>query len=119
MKACPKCGFRNLRNNDQNSLSHVWYLQIGEFMGKTPIQAKAYCKLHVGVPVLRAEDQEFCAKYDRLLKPLPYETKLELMEWFPVTSLMTMGQFSRYMSDLQHHFGPKGLALMSLNEEIA
>lgn len=116
MKPCPKCGFINQRNLDQNALAHIWFMQIADFMGMTPIQAKAWCKLHIGVPILRAESDDFRVKYDRTIKPLPYETKLELMEWFPVSSLMKVGQFARYTEDIQHHFGQKGLSLHSINE---
>lgn len=115
-KPCPKCGFTNPRSHEANALSHVWYLQIADFMNVTAIRAKAYCKLRMGVPILRAESDDFRAKYDRLLRPLPYETKLELMEWFPVSSLMTKGQMNRYMGDVQHHFQEQGLELESLGQ---
>ena len=117
-KPCPRCGFTNPRSTEANALSHVWYLMIADFMNLSALQAKAYCKLRMGVPILRAESVEFCQKYDRLLKPLPYEIKLELMEWFPVSSLMTRGQMNRYMGDVQHHFAEQGLVLESENEEV-
>ena len=116
-KPCPRCGFTNPRSNDANALSHVWYLLVADFMGLTPIRAKAYCKLHLGVPIMRAESEDFREKYDRLLKPLPYEIKLELMQWIPCTSLMTVGQMNRYMGDVQHHFAEQELVLESINEE--
>jgi hypothetical protein len=115
---CPKCGYPiHPRNNDQNALSHVWYEQIARALGEqTPLQVKAECKLRYGVPILRAEDHEFRAKYDRIIKPLSYEDKIDLMEWFPVTSLMKQGQFARYMNDIQHHYAERGVALESAND---
>ena len=117
MIRCPKCGFSNPRNLDQNGLSHIWYLQIGDFMNLSPIQAKAYCKGHYAIPIMCGENEEFRKKYDALIRDrFTYEEKLELLEWFPVTSLMSKGQFSRYMDDIQHHFAEQGLVLQSINE---
>ena len=43
------------RTVDQNALSHVWYDQVARELGEdTELQVKAYCKLHFGVPILRA-----------------------------------------------------------------
>lgn len=120
MSKCPRCGYMvrsTPRNLDQNALSHVWYPQIAAFMHLETIEAKAYCKLRFGVPILRAESEDFRRRYDALIKGrFTYEEKLELMEWFPVTSLMSKGQMSRYMSDVQQHFGAQGLILESLTE---
>lgn len=117
---CPRCGYNvhvQPRNLEQNALAAVWYAQISKETGEgSPMDVKQECKLRFGIPILRAESEEFRLKYDRLIKPLPYETKLELMEWFPVTSLMTVGQFSRYMGDVQHHYAQRGIVLESINE---
>ena len=64
---------------------------------------KWFCKLHFGVPILRMGD-EFREKYDRAVKPMAYEDKLTLMEWFPVTSLMTTPQLSEYLEKVQDHY---------------
>src|SRR5690606_14508197 len=78
------------RTLDQNAIAHVWYSQVArELREDDESGVKAYCKLHFGVPILRGESDEFREKYDRLIKPMRYDEKLELMEWFPVTSLMT------------------------------
>ncbi|WP_401733486.1 hypothetical protein [Stenotrophomonas muris] len=72
---------------------------------------KSFCKLHFGVPILRAEDDEFRAKYDKAVKPMAYEDKLILMEWFPVTSLMTTPQLSQYLESVQRHYQRLGVWL--------
>ena len=117
---CPRCGYNvhvQARNLEQNALAAVWYVDIAKATGEgTPMDVKQECKLRYGIPILRAENEEFRLKYDRLLKHLPYETKLELMEWFPVTSLMTKGQFARYLSDLQSDYGKRGIVLESIGE---
>ena len=117
MIRCPKCGFSNPRNLDQNGLSHIWYLQIGDFMGTNAADAKAYCKLQFAVPILRGESEEFRKRYDTLIKDrFSYEEKLELMHWTPATSLMSKGQFARYLNDVQSAFAEQGLVLQSINE---
>jgi len=90
------------RSLDQNSISHTWYEQISrELREETPLGAKNFCKLHYGVPILRAENEEFRAQYDAVLKPLSYDKKLLAMNFLPVTSLMTKPQLSQYLEAMQ------------------
>jgi len=68
----------------------------------------------MGVPILRSENEEFCAKYDELIRHLPYETKLAYMMMpldFPDTRLMTTGQKTRYPVHMFLHFREMGLEL--------
>lgn len=93
------------RSLDQNAISHAWYEQVArELREDTPLGVKSFCKLHFGVPILRAEDEDFRAKYDKAVKPMAYEDKLILMEWFPVTSLMTTPQLSQYLEAVEAHY---------------
>ena len=100
------------RSLDQNAISHVWYEQVAqELREDSVLGVKSFCKLHFGVPILRAEDDEFRAKYDRVVKPMAYEDKLTLMEWFPVTSLMRTPQLSQYLEAMQSHYHGRGVWL--------
>ena len=110
---CPKCGHRpNPRTLEENSLSHVWYMEIAYQLSDTPENVKAECKLRFGVPILRVENEEFREQYDRLIKQrFTYEEKLDLMKWFPVTSLMTKGQMARYLNDIQAEYASQGVIL--------
>lgn len=105
------------RSVDQNALSHRWYAQIWT-QGRelNTVQARRFCKLHFGVPIMRANDDTFRSGWDRLIKPLPYETKLEIMDWWPVTSLMSTTEMREYLTMMQTHFGPKGVILEGLNK---
>ena len=86
------------RSLDQNGISHVWYEQVSrELREETPLGVKNFCKLHYGVPILRAENEDFRAQYDTVLKPLSYDKKLLAMNFLPVTSLMTKTQLTQYL----------------------
>ena len=93
------------RSLPQNDKSHVWYNEVDKQLCLPVGTTKCECKLYFGVPILRAENEEFCKGYDKLIKNrMTKEEKLELMRWFPVTSLMTKAQKSRYMESVQHYY---------------
>jgi len=100
------------RSLDQNSISHAWYAQVArELREDDELGWKSYCKLHHGVPILRAEDADFREFYDGALKGLTYEQKLGAMKYLPVTSLMTKPQLSKYLEAVQADFQGKGVYL--------
>jgi hypothetical protein len=99
------------RSLPQNSLTHAWYGQIArELREDDELGWKCYCKLHHGVPLMR-EDDEFRATYDAVIKPLTYEQKLIAMRCWPVTSLMTKEQLSKYAEAVQADFLHRGVRL--------
>lgn len=100
------------RSIPQNAVTHVWYGQIArELREDDELGWKCYCKLHHGVPILRAEDDEFRETYDGAIKGLSYEQKLKVMRLFPVTSLMTKEQLSKYAEAVQADFARRGVRL--------
>lgn len=100
------------RSQDQNSISHAWYGQIArELREDDELGWKCYCKLHHGVPILRAEDDDFRGSYDGAIKGLAYEQKLKVMRLLPVTSLMTKAQLSKYLEAVQSDFSGRGVML--------
>lgn len=103
------------RSIHQNKLSRLWVNEIAEQLGdRTAEEVRGDMKLRFGVPILRAENETFCEKYDRLIKPLPYETKMELMMMpldFPVSRLMDTGQFTRYLDSAYRFYTEKGIQL--------
>jgi hypothetical protein len=106
------------RSLDANAVTHVWYGQIARELGDTTeAHVKAECKLRFGVPILRAEEADFCDMYDRLIRGrFTYEEKLELMERMPVTSLMTTDQMNRYRDAMQQAYAEQGIQLTYLEE---
>lgn len=108
------------RSVEQNAVMHGWFGQVSrELREDDPRGVKRFCKLHFGVPILRAEDDEFREAYDRVIRPLAYEQKLVAMDILPVTSRMTTLQLDRCMADIQEHYGPRGVALEYPKERAA
>lgn len=107
-----KGGKRTLR---QNKLQRLWLNEIAEQLGdQTPEEVRGYCKLTIGVPILRAENETFRERYDAIVRPLPYEQKLGLMMEpldFPITRLMTTKQATAYLDGVHRHFSEKGVVL--------
>jgi len=103
------------RSVEQNALQRKWTQEIAEQLGdQKPEEIRAYNKLTIGVPILREENDGFREKYDKIIKPLPYEYKMNMMAEpldFPVTRLMTMKQKKRYLDELVRHWSEKGILL--------
>ena len=99
------------RSRPQNAITHVWYSQIAqELRDDDELGWKCYCKLHHGVPIMRL-DLEFRECYDNSIKHLQYEQKLIAMRQFPVTSLMSKEQLSKYAEAVQADFLTRGVVL--------
>lgn len=96
------------RSYEQNAISHAWYQELAAKLPEDDALGwKCFCKLHFGVPILRAEDDDFRESYDGTIKAMSYEQKLQVMRILPVTSLMTTNQLSRYLEAMQEHFREK------------
>lgn len=103
------------RSDKQNRLQRKWLLEAAEQLKEyTPEEYRAYCKLHFGVPILRNENDKFRELYDRVVRPLSYEIKLEIMSIpidFPVTRLMDKDQKKRCLDAIYQHFTGLGVFL--------
>jgi hypothetical protein len=103
------------RTTDQNRLQRLWVMEISAQLGdRTPEEVRGEMKLTFGVPILRAENEAFRARYDEIVKPLPYEAKLKLMMEpfdFGVTRIMTTRQKTAYLDAVHRHFSEQGVIL--------
>ncbi|RIJ00269.1 hypothetical protein DXK93_27290 [Achromobacter sp. K91] len=100
------------RTRAQNAFSHAWYGEIALALPEDDTLGwKCYCKLHHGVPILRAEDAAFREAYDGAIKPLSYEKKLLAMRVFPVTSRMNTRQLTKYADAVRDDFAARGVLL--------
>jgi hypothetical protein len=102
------------RSVEQNKLQRLWMKEIADELGDTPEHWRGYCKLTIGVPILRQENDDFRAKYDAAVRPLPYLQKLAIMSEpldLPVTRLMTTVQKTAYLDRVFRHFSEQGVVL--------
>jgi hypothetical protein len=103
------------RSTEQNRLNRLWVGEIAEQLGdQTPEEVRGFCKLHFGVPILRAENTLFRERYDTVIKPMPYEHKLLAMQVpldFPVTRLMKVNEEHRYLEAVCQFFLERGIVL--------
>jgi hypothetical protein len=116
------------RTVDQNALWFAMYQRIAQMTQIGDVEdARRYCKLHFGVPIMRADCPEFRDGWNRLFLHLPYEQKLELMgscslfgpDGFPVTRLFNRAQGILYTDRIVAEFGAKGVVFDDLLGEVA
>jgi len=119
----PLTGANRRRTLDQNALQHKWHQEAADQLkDATAEDYRAYCKLHFGVPILRAEDADFRAQYDQIIRPLPYEQKLALMKApidFPITRLMSVKQQTAFLDAVCQHYMGLGVILTIPQEDAA
>lgn len=112
----------DLRSLAQNRLMHKWFRDLGKSeLGMTADEARAWCKLHIGVPLLREESETFREQYDRLLKKRSYKEKIDFMVGpmeVPVTSLMTPKQMTSFLNTMHTKFGELGIQLALPDESL-
>lgn len=102
------------RRDRQNRLAQRWFTDIAKQRGDmTHEEARAMCKLHFGVPILREENDAFRASYDAVMKHLPYEAKLQAIQAFdmPITRLMSVKQMTRFMDNTGAYWRKEGVRL--------
>lgn len=106
------------RTLHQNRLWFAMYKRIAEMTQiGDEAEARRYCKLHIGVQILLNEDPGFQAEWYRVMRHLPYETKLGMMgechlfgpDGFPVTSLFNRSQGIAYTDRIVARFAPQGV----------
>lgn len=111
------------RTAQQNRLAWLWYGEIAhQLEHQTAEEVRGECKLRFGVPILRAENDDFAEKYDQHVKGLPYETKVALMMEpldFPITRLMTTRQQTAYLDAIHRHYSGEGIVLTDPGELLA
>lgn len=100
------------RSHAQNKTMWLWAGEFAAQMGdRTAKEVQAEWKLTIGVPILRSENEGFCAFYDKAVKGLAYPEKLSAMEYVPVTSQMTVPQMKALMEAIQRQAAQQGVIL--------
>jgi hypothetical protein len=108
------------RSSQQNKLQGLWFREVAEQLKEyTPEGYRAYCKLHFGIPIRRANDPVFKEMYDETIRSLTYEQKLSVMQVpidLPVTRDMTVKEMNQYMNEIYQFFTGLGAELTSPKE---
>lgn len=111
------------RTNKQNRLSRQWINEIAEQMPEHSAEEwRGICKLHFGVPIMRAASEGFQQTYDEVIRPMDYQTKVKLMMVpldMPVTRLMNTRQNTEYLDAIYQHFTALGVALTDPGDLLA
>lgn len=108
------------RSLDQNDLQFLWAGEAARQLGdRETEEVRREWKLRFGVPILREDDADFRAFYDKALKPLPYELKVRAMEWVPVTSTMKVRQMVRYLDAVERECAEQGIRLTDPDPDLA
>lgn len=108
------------RSRDQNAVQWLWATEAAhQFGDRTAAECQAEWKLRYGVPILRRDSAEFRAFYDKALRGLSYEMKIEAMEWVPVTSMMKVRQMVEYLDTVQRENLQNGIRLTDPDPDLA
>lgn len=116
------------RTLDQNALWFALYQRIAQMTEIGDVEdARRYCKLHFGVPIMRKANEDFRNAWNVSFLLLTYETKLELMgecalfgpDGFPVTRLLDRAQGIVYTDKIVAEFSSKGVVFDDLLGEVA
>lgn len=99
------------RTNPQNSTAAKWYVEIAAETGETPIEVKALCKHQFGLLIMQAENPAWVAEYEPVYSVLPYEKRLKLFEFLPLTRKFTTKQMAAYMDAVQKTYTAQGIRL--------
>lgn len=103
------------RSIKQNKTQRLWMNEISaQLNDRTPEEVRGECKLTLGVPILRNENEVFRIQYDRVVRPLSYEQKLAIMMEpldMPITRLMTTRQHAAYLESIIRHYSAQGIVL--------
>jgi len=108
------------RTGQQNSLMWLWASEAAlQLQDRTPDELQREWKLRHGVPILREDSPEFRELYDKALKPLPYQLKVEAMRFIPVTSEMRVRQMVRFLDAVQRECVENGIKLTDPDPSLA
>jgi len=108
------------RTKDQNALQWLWATEAAHQLGdREPDEVQREWKLRHGVPILRADSADFRELYDKTLKRLPYELKVQAMSMLPVTSEMKVRQMVRYLEAIERECADMGLRLTDPDPGLA
>ncbi len=115
------------RTDAQNAIFAVWARQRSEQTGSTEIEERRYCKLTFGIPIMCHHD-DFALRWRSMtenMQPIMakdgslvsvYEQQLLAMDIIDVTSLMSVDEMTRFLTELEVETYSQGLHLTKPRE---
>lgn len=116
------------RTLDQNAMFFALYQRIAQMTQMGDVEdVRKWCKLHIGVPIMRKACEDFRHGWNVSFLYLTYEAKLEMMgscalfggDGFPVTRLFDRAQGAVYIEQIVAEFEPKGVVFDDILSEGA
>ena len=109
------------RSLEQNRLQQKWHTEAAQQLKDESAEDKrAYCKLVYGVPIRRENDEVFKDIYDKTIRSLEYEQKLEIMKVpidLPVTRDMKVKEMKEYLDQIYQFYTGLGVKLTEPQEK--
>jgi hypothetical protein len=106
----------------QNRMVWQWFRDAEKQGTMKAWEYRSYAKLHFGVPILRRDSESYKEKYDRIVKPLSYEVKRELMVEpmeFPVSSAFNKRQMVEWLDAVKYWLGEsEGFSWLTNTDEM-
>lgn len=104
------------RSSPQNKLVYLAYDRIGKTLyGGDELHARRECKLMIGCKILYRESEDFVKTFDKVIRPLPQEIRLEAMDLISVSSIMTVKQCKEYITDVLNQYTLRGVYFSDLD----
>jgi len=111
-------GERKQRSLTANALQAAWIAEIASWQGVTEKYVRNYVKAELALPILLEDESSGVAKKIRYtLNKINYDLmtpaqRIEVMDMFNVTSILTTKQHNRFREQMQVHYSDAGLELV-------
>lgn len=93
------------RSYDQNKLMWQWAAEIAAHENdQTPREVQHELKLRFGVPLLVLEDARFALVWAGVERTHNYTQRLALMEYFDVTSKLSVKGFAEFLNQIEREY---------------
>lgn len=104
------------RSVPQNRLIYEAYKRIGVTLyGGDELHARRECKLMIGCAILYRESDGFVRTFDKVIRPLPQEIRLEAMDLISVSSIMTVKQCKEFITNVINQYTLRGVYFADLD----
>jgi len=104
-----------LRSTAMNRLIYKLYQRIGKTLyGGDESHARNECKLRIGCRILYRDRKEFAATFDKCIRPMNQENRLNAMNLISVSSIMKVKQGTEYIKTIMTEYGAQGVYFLDL-----